>query len=381
MEYRDMGKTGVKTSLLGFGCMRFPTKKTDNGDVIDRELASKMLDEAIKSGVNYIDTAYPYHNGESEAFLGEALKAYPRDSFYLATKLPMWDVHKKEDVRRLFNIQLERLQTDHVDFYLMHALGRERFDEAVKNEVREVLEELRAEGKIKYIGFSFHDNYDAFEYIIKYYDWDFCQIQYNYMDVNDQAGFKGYKLAEELGVPMVIMEPIKGGSLVNYSDDIRDEFMKYDPDNSIASWALRWVGTHPNIKVVLSGMSSMEQVKDNLKTFNNFKPLSDEDKAFLDKMIEKIKSKVNNGCTGCRYCMPCPHGVDIPRNFSLWNNFGMYHNPNDLNFHYFGQMRGAHSDASACKGCGLCETKCPQKLPIREHLKKLDEEFSAYDRR
>lgn len=379
MEYREMSNIGVKTSLLGFGCMRLPTKKVEGKDVIDREAAVKMLDNAIKSGVNYIDTAYPYHNGESELFLGEALKAYPRDSYYLATKLPMWEVHSKEDVRRIFDIQLGKLQTDYIDFYLMHALGKEGFENAIKNEVYEVLEELRAEGKIRYIGFSFHDNYEAFEWIIKYYKWDFCQIQYNYMDVNEQAGYKGYKLAKELGIPMVVMEPVKGGSLVNYSDDIKEEFYRYEPERSIASWALRWVGSHQNIKVVLSGMSTPEQVEDNLNTFNNFKALTEEDKAFLNEMIEKIKSKVNNGCTGCRYCMPCPHGVDIPRNFSLWNNFGMYHNPNELRFHYFGNMTNSNSIASMCKQCGLCESKCPQKLPIREHLKKLHEEFVAYE--
>lgn len=366
MEYRKM-KNGAIPSLLGFGCMRFPTIKKDGKDVIDREKSAAMLDMAIKSGVNYIDTAYPYHNGESELFLGEALKAYPRDSFYLATKLPMWDVKEKDDVKRLFNKQLEKLQTDYIDFYLLHGLNAGSFKTVTDFDIVNILEELRAEGKIRYIGFSFHDSYEVFEQIATYYNWDFCQIQFNYMDSEEQAGMRGYELTEKLNIPLVIMEPVKGGSLANYSDDIKEQFYSYKPGYSIASWAMRWVGSMSNVHVILSGMSTDEQVEDNLKTFNNFEPLSDNEKVFLNDMIGKIRARVNNGCTGCRYCMPCPHGVDIPRIFSVWNGYAMYNNAGAVNWNY-NDMKNNKSTADMCKGCGLCETKCPQKLPIRKHL-------------
>lgn len=375
MEYREMKNIGTRPSLLGFGCMRFPTLNKDGKNIIDRQAAAEMLDVAIKAGVNYIDTAYPYHDGESELFLGEALKKYPRNSYYLATKLPMWEVHKTEDAAVIINRQLEKLQTDHIDYYLIHALGSERFEDVIKLNILDVLEQFKAEGKIKYIGFSFHDNYEAFEKIIKAYKWDFCQIQFNYMDAEEQAGMKGYKLAEDLDIPLVIMEPIKGGSLVNYADDIKQKFLDFSPEYSVASWALRWVGSLPNVKVILSGMSSLDQVKDNLATFNNFRVLTADEQEFLNKMIKEIRSRVNNGCTGCRYCMPCPHGVDIPRNFSVWNNYSMYHNPNDVNWNYFNDMKANNCRADMCRGCGICETKCPQKLPIRKHLLKLHEEF------
>ena len=371
MELRKMEKLGIETSLLGFGCMRFPTNAEGK---IDRPLAQEMLDKAIAAGVNYIDTAYPYHNGESELFVGEALKKYDRASYYLATKLPVWFVKSVEDVDKYFNEQLEKLQTDYVDFYLLHAMGISRWKEMVELGVVERLEELKAEGKIRYLGFSFHDSYEAFEEMLCARDWDFCQIQLNYMDTNEQAGMKGYKLAEERNIPLVIMEPIKGGMLANFGADIKKKFNELNPDASVASFALRWVGSLPNIKVVLSGMSTMEQVEDNLKTFVDFKPLSEEESKGIDEIVNIINSRVQNGCTGCSYCMPCPAGVNIPKNFRVWNTYHMYQSYDAVKWNWETEMKDCEK-AKNCVECGMCEAACPQALNIREDLKRAQEDL------
>lgn len=367
MEKRKLEKLGIETSLLGFGCMRFPV----NGDgSIDEPEAERMLDRAIASGVNYIDTAYPYHGGKSEPLVGKVLKKYDRSSFYLATKLPCWMINSLEDVDRVFQEQLTRLQTDYIDFYLMHALDKDRFHKMVELGCVEKLEQLKAEGKIKYLGFSFHDDYAAFEEILCYRDWDFCQIQLNYMDANEQAGLKGYRLTEERQVPLVIMEPVKGGSLAAFAEDITEKFRRLDKDASTASFALRWVGSLPNVKVILSGMSTMEQVEDNLKTFEHFRPLSEEESSTIDEIVRLINSRVQNGCTGCRYCMPCPAGVDIPGNFRVWNTYHMYRNYNMVKRNWESGL-GEAKQAKNCVKCGKCEKACPQKLNIRRDLERV----------
>ncbi len=373
MEKRRMEKLGIETSLLGFGCMRFPV--TPDGK-IDRERSQKMLDSAIAAGVNYIDTAYPYHDGESEPFVGEALQKYDRDSFYLATKMPIWLVQSLEDAKRIFAEQLARLKTDHIDFYLLHAIGKESWEKIKKLGIVEYCEELQKEGKIRYLGFSFHDGYEAFEEIIQYRAWDFCQIQYNYMDTQEQAGDKGYALAERLGVPLVIMEPIKGGSLANFSDDINAKFHSMDPEASIASWALRWVGSHPGVKVILSGMSTEEQVEDNLKTFTSFQPLSAQEEAAVEEIVKELRSRVQNGCTGCRYCMPCPAGVNIPANFAAWNRYHIYGTYDHVKGSWENGIK-ENEKAKNCIKCGKCETHCPQKLSIRADLEKVQKELDA----
>lgn len=367
MKMRKLEKLGIETSLLGFGCMRFPT--TSEGK-IDEPAAEAMLDKAIAAGVNYIDTAYPYHGGDSEPFVGRVLKKYDRSSFYLATKLPVWMVNSVEDAKRIFEEQLARLQTDYIDFYLLHAMDKERWETMLKLGVVEFCEQLKKEGRIKYFGFSFHDDYEVFEEIINYKEWDFCQIQLNYMDVDEQAGMKGYRLAEEKGVPLVIMEPIKGGSLAAYADDITGMFRGLDAKVSIASFALRWVGSLPGVKVILSGMSNMEQTEDNLSTFIDFVPLSDKEKATINEIVTILNSRVQNGCTGCRYCMPCPAGVNIPGNFKAWNNYHMYQNYNVVKWSWETDM-GEAQQAKNCIQCGKCETHCPQRLAIREDLKKV----------
>lgn len=372
MEKRKLEKLGIETSLLGFGCMRFPV--TAEGK-IDEPLAEKMLDKAIAEGVNYIDTAYPYHGGESETFVGKVLKKYDRGSFYLATKLPCWKIEKPEDVDTIFNEQLQKLQTDYIDFYLVHAMDKERFEHMVKLGYVKRLEELKAEGRIRYLGFSFHDSYDVFEKILNYRDWDFCQIQLNYMDANEkeefqQAGMKGYRLTEEKGVPLIIMEPVKGGSLAAFPEDITALYKKLDADASVASFALRWVGSLPNVKVILSGMSTMEQVEDNLKTFRAFRPLSAQEQEVIEQVVQIINSRVQNGCTGCRYCMPCPAGVDIPRNFRIWNIYHMYRNYNVVKNNWEKGLPDENK-AKNCIKCGKCEKACPQKLSIRSDLERV----------
>ena len=367
MEKRRMENLGIETSLLGFGCMRFPI--TEAG-AIDEPAAEKMMDRAIAAGVNYIDTAYPYHGGESETFVGKVLSKYDRSSFYLATKLPCWNVKEKEDVIKLFEEQLGKLRTDYIDFYLMHALNRDSFHRMAEMGVVEILEGLKAEGRIRYLGFSFHDSYEAFEEILNYRDWDFCQIQLNYMDAESQAGLKGYGLTEEKGIPLIIMEPVKGGSLAAFADDITKKFRSLDPEASAASFALRWVGSLPNVKVILSGMSTMEQVEDNLKTFSEFKALSEGEKETIDGIVALINSRVQNGCTGCGYCMPCPAGVDIPGNFRVWNTYHMYQNYNMVKGSWERNL-GDAKQAKNCVKCGKCEKACPQKLHIREDLAKV----------
>lgn len=373
MEKRKMEKLGIETSLLGFGCMRFPTDKEGK---IDEERAQKMLDEAIANGVNYIDTAYPYHNGESEPFVGKALKKYDRGSFYLATKLPAWLVKSKEDAEKYFNEQLERLQTDYIDFYLLHAMNKERWEAMKQLGVVDYCEKLKAEGKIRYFGFSFHDDYQVFEEILNAREWDFCQIQLNYMDTEEQAGMKGYLLAEKKQVPLVIMEPIKGGSLAAFSEDITAKLKALDKEASTASFAIRWVGSLPGVKVILSGMSSEEQVADNLHTFSEFKPLSAEEKQTIDQVVSLLKSRVQNGCTGCRYCMPCPAGVNIPGCFEVWNTYHMYQNYNVVKWEWENEV-GEKAQAKNCIKCGKCEKQCPQKLSIRSDLEKVQRDLDA----
>lgn len=372
MEYRQIDKLGVAPSLLGFGCMRFPVHA--DGTINEPE-AQKMLDHAFAQGVNYFDTAYPYHEGTSEPFVGRALKKMPRDQFFLASKLPMWEVKTLDDAKRLFELQLSRLDVTYLDFYMLHCMNQSYWDTTLNIGLLDYCEQLKAEGKIRFFGFSFHDDYQAFENIIKGYDWDFCQIQYNYMDTNVQAGDKGFALAEQLGVPIIVMEPIKGGNLSNLPPHLSEGFTTYNKDASISSWALRWVASKPSVKLILSGMSTMEQLQDNIDTLSPLVPLNAEEQQIIEHTAELIRKNTNNGCTQCGYCVPCPVGVDIPGCFALWNEYARYRHDGAIVWAYFGNMPET-ARADRCVSCGECLSKCPQKIAIPTDLQSVAECFA-----
>lgn len=371
MEYRVM-KDGSKASLLGFGCMRFPV--TAEGH-IDEPKAKEMLLKAYENGITYYDTAYPYHNGESERFVGKVMSELPRDTFTLATKMPTWAVSTLDDAKRIFAEQLDHLRTDYVDYYLIHALNKDSWKKMKDLGVVELLEGYQKEGKIKNYGFSFHDNYETFVDILNYRDWDFCQIQFNYIDKDTQATLKGVDLCREKNIPLVIMEPVKGGSLAKLPEEIFKKIKPFRPEYTPSAWALAWVATFKEVRVVLSGMTEMEQLDNNLATFDKFTPLSDKEMEAIDQVAKDILARTKNGCTGCRYCMPCPMGVDIPGNFRVWNTFHRYGNVGGTKFEWGMIKKEARPDA--CVKCGACEGKCPQKISIRADLETLNKELSA----
>lgn len=368
MEYREIPKLGVKTSLLGFGCMRFPLKPDGS---INENSVKKLLDAAYKAGVNYFDTAYNYLGGQSEVVVGRILDRYPRDSYYLATKLPNWKCNEPGDAERIFEEQLQKLHKDYVDFYLLHSVGRESFDKLAGLGVIEYCEKLKAEGRIRNFGFSFHDDYAAFEHIINYRDWDFCQIQYNYMDTETQAGIRGYNLAAQKNVPLVVMEPLKGGTLSKLPPQMRETLVAVVPERSPSSWSLRWLAAQENIKVILSGMTYPWQLKDNLETMNSIGEFTVAEKTTVEDVRDAIRARVRNGCTGCSYCMPCPQGVDIPGNFRRWNEEAMYKNTGAGKNWHFSIGPSGEGGPEKCIACGKCEKICPQHLHIIENLKTI----------
>jgi predicted aldo/keto reductase-like oxidoreductase len=369
MIKRTFENLGVETSLLGFGCMRFPM--VDNK--IDEPEAEKMIDYAIENGVNYIDTAYPYHDGDSEPFVGKVLKKYDRSKFFLATKLPMWEVNSIDDADRIFHEQLKRLNVDYIDFYLFHAVDEEKWKKILDLHVIDYFEEQRRLGKIRFLGLSFHDELDTYKKIINYRKWDFVQLQLNYIDIREQAGIEGYEIAKALGIPVIVMEPVKGGTLARLPEEVEALYKNYNPEASVASWAIRWCGTLDNVKVILSGMTTMEQVKDNLKTFNNFKPLSDKEGEIVKEVAYTLNSRMKNNCTDCRYCLPCPAGVNIPANFDRWNKFAVYGNKDEA-IRRWTEFNDSEK-AKNCIKCGACEKKCPQKINIRADLERLQKEM------
>lgn len=364
-------KADVYNSLLGFGCMRFPTKN----DKIDRKKTFAMLKYAYENGVNHFDTAYPYHDGESELVLGEFLKDLPRDTYTVSTKLPLWKVEKHDDMEKILDEQLEKLQLEYLDFYLLHALNKNTWEKAVNNNVFKFFETIRKKKKVRYIGFSFHDDKETFQKIATSYDWDFCLLQINYIDYEKQQGIEGYELMAKRNIPIWVMEPLKGGNLTTLSDDIVAEFKKVHPQDSCAKWAFRWVHTLAGVKLILSGMSTLDQVKENIEIFKDITPLKPDELKTVDKVREMINNRIKVPCTSCNYCLPCPSHVNIPRNFRIYNESYMFNNIN-LGKVMYRNLR-EEEKAINCIECEECLPKCPQKLDIPTLLREVRENIGG----
>ncbi len=368
MEYRRFSSIDLDVSLLGYGGMRFPT--IDGQDAqINEAAATALIDRALACGINYFDTAYMYHGGKSEEFMGRALSRHPRERYYLADKLPCWKTKTPQEVDALFEEQLTRCGVEYFDFYLAHALSVEHYPMFESCGAYEVLLRKKAEGKIRYLGFSFHDAPALLEQILTEHSWDFVQIQLNYLDWTLQSAKEQYELIVGQGLPVVVMEPVRGGALATLSEKARDLLTAEAPQLSVASWAIRFAASLPGVMTVLSGMSSAEQLEDNLSTMAPFAPLTDREQAVLQGALTAYLTAGTIPCTGCRYCMDCPAGVDIPKSFAMYNQFKLDGRGGHLrNSHYY--MGEAHQP-HRCVGCGACLSLCPQHIAIPQRLSEV----------
>jgi predicted aldo/keto reductase-like oxidoreductase len=375
MQCRTFGKLDWKASALGFGCMRFPTSDGERTSPhIEEGEAMRMLHHAIDNGVNYLDTAYPYHQGQSEILVGNALQGGYREKVMLATKLPVWMVNAPADFDKLLAEQLQRLQTSHIDFYLFHALNQGRWREIVlKHNLLAKAAAALADGRIRHLGFSIHDDYACFEEIVRGSDlWSFCQIQYNYMDTENQAGTRGLKLAASKGLAVIVMEPLMGGRLVDPPIDIRDTMERFPVRRSPAEWALQWLWDQSEVSLVLSGMSSMDQVKGNLQfaEASRIGSFTEAERALIVQVREMYRARIAVPCTKCGYCVPCPNGVNIPSNFDFFNHAHLFDAVADARFKYQ-VFLSEEQRSTSCIACGTCEELCPQKIAIREWMPRV----------
>ncbi|WXG47731.1 MAG: aldo/keto reductase [Candidatus Atabeyarchaeum deiterrae] len=374
MQYRRFGRLEWKVSALGFGCMRLPTNdKIGTSGNVDEKEAIRMIRYAIDQGVNYVDTAYPYHDGNGEIIVGKALKDGYREKVKLATKSPIWTIRKAEDFDNYLSEQLKKLQTDHIDFYLFHGLEKQRWNTVLNLNLLQKAETAIKDGRIRNVGFSFHDKYETFKEIIDGYSgWTLCQIQYNYMDAENQAGTKGLRYAASRGLAVVVMEPIRGGRLSNPPTSVQGIFDSYERRRSPSDWALQWVWNQPEVSVALSGMSKMGQVEENIHSANisSVNSLGARDLQIVERVQRKYRERTAVPCTKCGYCMPCPNGVNIPGNFELYNDGIIYDDLNIARMRYT-RFFSQKDRASACIQCKTCEEKCPQKIPVSELMPKV----------
>jgi predicted aldo/keto reductase-like oxidoreductase len=366
METRTFGPLGDRVSLLGYGFMRLPRLAGNEGD-IDAARACELVDYALEQGVNYFDTAWPYLDGLAEPFAGEALGRHNRDSFFLATKLPVWLLKTREEALAIFEAQLERCRVSYFDYYLFHGLNGDTFDKMEAWNLYGLFRKLKQKGKIRHLGFSFHDRAEVIRRIANAHPWDFAQIQINYLDWETQNAKLQYEILSGKGIPVVVMEPVKGGALATLTDGAVRILKKQNAAASSASWALRYAASLPGVLTVLSGMSNMEQVKDNTATFKHFRPLAEDERETLRKAAAAYLKSGAIPCTGCRYCMDCPFGVDIPQNIAIYNQYLLTKDSLQLYISHDSLERPAKN----CTGCGKCVALCPQKIDVPAILKNL----------
>jgi predicted aldo/keto reductase-like oxidoreductase len=374
MQYRVVPKNGDKLSVLGFGCMRLPLK----GETIDEERAIKQIRYAIDNGVNYVDSAPPYHGGESEKVLGKALSNGYRQKVKVATKLSPFLLNKPEDMQKMLNTQLQKLQTDHIDYYLLHGLDETFWKKLQGFGALKFVQKAQADGKVVNVGFSFHGTQQTFKEIIQANDWAMCQIQYNFLDEHLQAGTEGLKYAASQKLAVMVMEPLRGGALAGkLPSEVEQLYENAKIQRSPAEWALRWVWNHPEVTVVLSGMNQKKQITENIKTAKTALPnaMTAEELAVVKKAAQAYRRLVKVPCTGCQYCMPCPNGVNIPGNFNVYNDYWMFGNQQSSRGMYemllMGRLSGKRSDAALCQECGKCVERCPQHILIPQQLKEV----------
>lgn len=358
----------VEVSLLGLGTMRLPCEteqKRESNPNIDYEKAQKLVDLAYKNGVNYYDTAYMYHCGKSEKFIGHALKKYPRNTYFIADKLPIWMCDTKEDMQRVFANQLERTGMEYFDFYLLHSLDKENFEKCEKLGAYDFIKQKQKEEKIKYIGFSFHGTVDDLRHIVSAHDWDFAQIQMNYLDWENQNAKMQYQILEDADIPTIVMEPVRGGKLALVNNEIKDMFKSKNPNMSVASWAMGFVASHKNIITILSGMNSEQQMLDNLSTLTDFKAFGDDEYSVCFKAASILNKSEVIECTGCDYCQPCPKGIKISSFFSLYNSVVS----GDVNIQQGREVYDSFAvNPTACAWCNKCKNHCPQSISVPDVL-------------
>lgn len=387
MLYRTLGRTGCRVSNLGFGCMRLPLISAAAGAEhprltdVDEDRAIELIRSAVDQGINYFDTAYTYHGGKSEAILGRAVRGV-REKVMLTTKLPVWLVKTAASFDLLLDEQLQRLGTSYLDFYLLHALNSDVWPRLIELGVFKFLDRIVAAGKVRRVGFSFHDDSATFKKIVDAYAWDVCLIHLNYLDRNYQAGQEGLRYAAAKGLGVVIMEPLRGGTLTNpIPAEVEAVWHAAPKKRSPAEWALAWLWDQPEVGTVISGMNSAAQLRENVEIAGRVTPhsLSAGEFAIIDKAAETYRGLFKIGCTNCGYCLPCPQGVDIPMNFKLYNDILLFHNVATSRMLYNGFMPSAER-ASSCIECGACEKLCPQHIPIMAELKNVHAELAVAEK-